>query len=62
MSREDYNMLKQIGELRNNNTYSAQGGNDENDELIIEQNTIYEIDYECYECLMQEKKKYLQGK
>lgn len=62
MSREDYNMLKQIEELKSSAKCSSQSVNDENDELIIEQNTIYEIDYDCYECLMKEKKKYLEGK
>lgn len=28
----------------------------ENDELIIEENTIYEIDLECYECLKKARK------
>lgn len=27
----------------------------ENDELIIEENTIYEIDLDCYECMQQER-------
>lgn len=27
----------------------------ENDELIVEENTIYEIDLNCYECMMKEK-------
>lgn len=31
----------------------------ENDELIIEENTIYEIDLDCYECLLREKGKYI---
>lgn len=29
----------------------------ENDELIIEDNTIYEIDLTCYECLMKRKQR-----
>lgn len=29
----------------------------ENDNLIIEDNTIYEIDLDCYECLMRERKR-----
>lgn len=29
----------------------------EDDNLIIEENTIYEIDLDCYECLMRERKK-----
>ncbi|MDO5291704.1 MAG: hypothetical protein Q4F05_03030 [bacterium] len=62
MSREDYDILKEIGELRNNSKHSSRCNNDENDELIIEENTIYEIDYDCYECLMKERKQYLQGK
>lgn len=33
------------------------GRTEENDELIIEDNTIYEIDLNCYECLMKEKQK-----
>lgn len=31
----------------------------EEDDLIIEENTIYEIDLDCYECLMREKKRVL---
>lgn len=30
----------------------------EEDDLIIEDNTIYEIDLDCYECLMQERKRH----
>lgn len=29
----------------------------ENDELIIEENTIYEIDLECYHCLQEKEKR-----
>lgn len=49
-------MIKKINELQkkgHSKKYS------ENDELIIEENTIYEIDLECYECLLKEKSKYL---
>lgn len=28
----------------------------ENDELVIEENTIYEIDLECYNCLKKKEK------
>jgi hypothetical protein len=31
----------------------------EDDALVIEDNTIYEVDLDCYECLMKEKKKHL---
>jgi hypothetical protein len=29
----------------------------ENDDLVIEDNTIYEVDLDCYECLRRERKK-----
>lgn len=32
-----------------------QAYSDNNDELIIEENTIYEIDLDCYECLQKAK-------
>lgn len=32
-----------------------QAYSDNNDELIIEENTIYEIDLDCYECLQRAK-------
>lgn len=58
MSREDYEMLKQIREWQESRKKDDSELNEENDELIIEQNTIYEIDYDCYECLMKDKKNY----
>lgn len=57
MSREDYELLKQVNEMKNRKVSPRK--NEENDELIIEQNTIYEIDLDCYECLMREKKRYM---
>lgn len=35
--------------------YKNQSYSDNNDELIIEENTIYEIDLDCYECLQRAK-------
>jgi hypothetical protein len=32
----------------------------EDDDLVIEDNTIYEVDPDCYECLRKEKKRRLQ--
>lgn len=58
MSREDYEMLKKIREWQENRKKNASGMSEENDDLIIEQNTIYEIDYDCYECLLKDKMKY----
>lgn len=49
-------MIKQINELQRKGRSKKIS---ENDELIIEENTIYEIDLECYECLLKEKSKYL---
>lgn len=57
MSREDYELLKQVNEMKNRKVSPRK--NEENDELIIEQNTIYEIDLDCYECLIREKKRYI---
>lgn len=56
MSREDFEVIKHMNELQRNSNLKRYG---ENDELIIEENTIYEIDLECYECLLKEKSKYL---
>lgn len=30
----------------------------EEDDLVIDDNTIYEVDLDCYECLKREKKKF----
>ena len=56
MSREDYEMIKRVNELQRRGKQERYG---ENDELIIESNTIYEIDLECYEAMLREKSKYL---
>ncbi len=56
MSREDYEMIKRMNELQKRSNQRRYG---ENDELIIEENTIYEIDLECYECMLREKSKYI---
>lgn len=60
MSREDYELLKQLMEwkgldIRRKNDEDI----DDNEDLVIEENTIYEIDMDCYECLMREKRKLL---
>ncbi len=56
MSREDYEVIKQINELQKKGNAKRYR---ENDELIIEENTVYEIDLDCYECLLKEKNKYI---
>lgn len=56
LSREDYEMIKRMNELQKKSSQRRYG---ENDELIIEENTIYEIDLECYECMLKEKSKYI---
>ncbi len=49
-------MMKRLNELqRRSNKEKCR----ENDELIIENNTIYEIDLECYECMLREKSNHL---
>lgn len=58
MSREDFELLKQYNKWQEKKTGNDKRDYEENDELIIEQNTIYEIDLDCYECLMREKRKY----
>ena len=49
-------MIKRMNELQRRGNPGRYG---ENDELIIEENTIYEIDLECYECMLREKSRYL---
>ena len=56
MSREDYEMIKRMNELHHKNNHANYR---ENDELIIEENTIYELDLECYESMLREKSRYL---
>lgn len=58
MSREDYEMLKRIREWQEFRKENASAMSTENDELIIEQNTIYEVDFDCYDCMMKDKMKY----
>ncbi|BBF43873.1 hypothetical protein lbkm_2561 [Lachnospiraceae bacterium KM106-2] len=41
---------------------SYQNLNYNDDDLIIAENTIYEIDMDCYDCLMKEKKRVLDKK
>ncbi len=49
-------MIKRMNELQKKSSQRRYG---ENDELIIEENTIYEIDLECYECMLKEKSRYI---
>lgn len=42
---------------RNDHSWKKEIKAMENDELIIEENTIYEIDLNCYECLKRAKQK-----
>lgn len=42
--------------LNRENLFRKYNRNFDQDDLIIEENTIYEIDMECYECMMKEKK------
>ncbi len=56
MSREDYEMIKRMSDLQHRGNH---GKYRENDELIIEENTIYELDLECYENMLREKSRYL---
>lgn len=60
MSREDYELLKQLMEWKDLDVRRKDDEYvDENEDLVIEENTIYEIDMDCYECLMREKRKLL---
>jgi hypothetical protein len=43
-------------ELENRGKYLKERKRFEDDELIIEDNTIYEIDLDCYSCLQRKRK------
>ncbi len=54
-----YNMVSGYS-ISNSNDSSKKRRNDE--DLIIEENTIYEIDRECYERLKRQRKRKIQEK